>query len=193
MAALAVKYGAGYVVMHNPCGSAAVAEYEQGIVEEVRKFFLDALTLAGKCGLPKSRLCLDMGFGFGKSYNDNLEILRNMQWLRFKGIALLAACSRKRFIGEASGEKNSALRDSGTVAANTAAIMGGADIIRLILCGLSLVLEPFCAIVPYSLLMRAGLNTEVSTSTFSSLKRNARAFRHRSIRLVLSLLFAKFT
>lgn len=130
MAALAVKYGAGYVVMHNPCGSAAVAEYEQGIVEEVRKFFLDALTLAGKCGLPKSRLCLDMGFGFGKSYENNLELLRDMEWLKFKGVALLAAASRKRFIGAASGEKSCAMRDAGTVAAHTAAIAGGADIIR---------------------------------------------------------------
>ena len=131
MAALAVKYGAGYVVMHNPCGSAAVAEYEQGIVEEVRKFFLDALTLAGKCGLPKSRLCLDMGFGFGKSYENNLELLRDMEWLKFKGVALLAAASRKRFIGTASGEKSCAMRDAGTVAAHTAAIAGGADIIRV--------------------------------------------------------------
>ena len=130
MAALAVKYDAGYVVMHNPCGSAAVAEYEQGIVEEVRKFFLDALTLAGKCGLPKSRLCLDMGFGFGKSYENNLELLRDMEWLKFKGVALLAAASRKRFIGTASGEKSCAMRDAGTVAAHTAAIAGGADIIR---------------------------------------------------------------
>ena len=130
MAALAVKYGAGYVVMHNPCGSAAVAEYEQGIVEEVRKFFLDALTLASKCGLPKSRLCLDMGFGFGKSYENNLELLRDMEWLKFKGVALLAAASRKRFIGTASGEKSCAMRDAGTVAAHTAAIAGGADIIR---------------------------------------------------------------
>lgn len=130
MAALAVKYGAGYVVMHNPCGSAAVAEYEQGIVEEVRKFFLDALTLAGKCSLPKSQLCLDTGFGFGKSYENNLELLRDMEWLKFKGVALLAAVSRKRFIGTASGEKSCAMRDAGTVAAHTAAIAGGADIIR---------------------------------------------------------------
>lgn len=131
MASLAAKYGAGYVVMHNPCGSAEVAEYEQGIVEEVRKFFIDALNLAAECGLPKSQLCLDPGLGFGKSYENNLELLRDMEWLKFKGVALLAAGSRKRFIGTASGEKNCAMRDAGTVAAHTAAIAGGADIIRV--------------------------------------------------------------
>ncbi len=130
-AKLAAEYGAGYVVMHNPCGSAAVSEYPDGVVADLRKFFVDAIELAAKFGLPKEQLCLDPGFGFGKTYEDNLEILRNLQWLKFKGVALLAACSRKRFIGAASGEENPALRDSGTVAAHTAAIMGGADIIRV--------------------------------------------------------------
>ncbi len=131
MAKLAVKYGAGYIVMHNPCGSANMAEYENGVVADVRKFFVDAITLAAQSGLPKNQLCLDMGLGFGKSYEDNLELIANTQWLKFKGIALLAAGSRKRFIGTASGEENSALRDAGTVAAHTAAIAGGADIIRV--------------------------------------------------------------
>lgn len=131
MAKLAVKYGAGYIVMHNPCGSAAAAEYESGVVAEVRKFFVDSIELAARCGLPKERLCLDIGLGFGKTYEDNLELIANMQWLKFKGIALLAAGSRKRFIGKASGQSDSALRDSGTVAAHTAAIAGGADIIRV--------------------------------------------------------------
>ena len=130
-AKLAAEYGAGYIVMHNPCGSGAVSEYPDGVVADLRKFFVDALELAAKFGLPKEQLCLDPGFGFGKSYEDNLEILRNLQWLKFKGVALLAAGSRKRFIGTASGEENSALRDAGTVAAHTAAIAGGADIIRV--------------------------------------------------------------
>ena len=130
-AKLAVKYGAGYIVMHNPCGSSEVSEYPDGVVADLRKFFVDALELAAKFGLPKEQLCLDPGFGFGKSYEDNLEILRNLEWLKFKGVALLAAGSRKRFIGKASGEENPALRDAGTVAAHTAAIAGGADIIRV--------------------------------------------------------------
>ena len=130
-AKLAAQYGAGYIVMHNPCGAAEVSEYPDGVVADLRKFFVDALELAAKFGLPKEQLCLDPGFGFGKSYEDNLEILRNLQWLKFKGVALLAAGSRKRFIGTASGEEKSALRDSGTVAAHTAAIAGGADIIRV--------------------------------------------------------------
>lgn len=130
-AKLAAKYGAGYIVMHNPCGSAEACDYPEGVIAQLRKFFVDAIELAAKFGLPKEQLCLDPGFGFGKTYEDNLEILRNLQWLKFKGVALLAAGSRKRFIGTASGEENPALRDPGTVAAHTAAIAGGADIIRV--------------------------------------------------------------
>lgn len=130
IAALAKEFSAGYIVMHNPCGSSKVAEYKDGVISAVRKFFLDAVALAAECGLPKEQLCLDPGLGFGKSYEDNLELLRSMEWLKFKGIALMAAGSRKRFIGTASGEKESSLRDSGTVAAHTAAIAAGADIIR---------------------------------------------------------------
>ena len=131
MAALAVKYGAGYVVMHNPCGAAKTAEYPDGVVEAVREFFARSLMCADKCGLKKSSLCLDPGIGFGKSYEDNLELLREADKLKFSGAALLFAGSRKRFIGTASGVADSRLRDSGTVAAHTAAIAGGADIIRV--------------------------------------------------------------
>lgn len=130
MAQLAKKYGAGYVVMHNPCGSDTVHEYKDGVISHIRGVFLDALNLASECGLQKEQLCFDVGLGFSKSYEDNLEILRNLEWLKFKGIPLLVAASRKRFIGIAGGEENSALRDPGTVAAHTAAIAAGADIIR---------------------------------------------------------------
>ena len=130
MALLAKQYGAGYVVMHNPCGSDTVQEYKDGVVSDIRKTFIDALTLASESGLCKEQLCFDVGLGFSKSYEDNLEILRNLEWLKFKGVPLLVAASRKRFIGIASGEDNSALRDPGTVAAHTAAIAAGADIIR---------------------------------------------------------------
>lgn len=131
IAQLCKQYSAGYIVMHNPCGSAEVSEYPNGAVNEIRRFFLDTLTLAAKAGLPKTQLCLDMGLGFGKSYEDNLELLREAEWLKIQGVALLAAGSRKRFVGRASGVENSAQRDAGTVAAHTAAIAGGADIIRV--------------------------------------------------------------
>ena len=131
MAELAKKYGAGYVVTHNPCGAGVTAEYPDGAVSEIRRFFDDSIRLAEECGLPMSSLCLDPGLGFIKAYKDNLEILRYADRLKSSGVALLFAGSRKRFIGTASGVEDSRLRDWGTVAAHTAAIAGGADIIRV--------------------------------------------------------------
>ncbi len=130
MAELAKEFGAGYVVMHNPCGADTVQEYPDGVISHIRSVFLDALKLAAECGLQKEQLCFDVGLGFSKTYEDNLEILRNLEWLKFKGVPLLVAASRKRFIGIATGEENSSLRDPGTVAAHTVAIAAGADIIR---------------------------------------------------------------
>lgn len=131
IASLCKEYQAGYIVMHNPCGSSETAEYPKGVVAAVREFFLDSIALAAECGLPKSQLCFDAGIGFGKSHEDNLELFKDAEWLKFKGIALMFAGSRKRFIGQASKTEDSRLRDAGTVAAHTAAIAGGADIIRV--------------------------------------------------------------
>ena len=130
MAQLVKQYGAGYVVMHNPCGSDSVQEYKDGVVSHIRNTFIDSLNLAAQAGIRKEQLCFDVGLGFSKTYEDNLEIIRNLEWLKFKGIPLLVAASRKRFIGIASGEENSSKRDPGTVAVHTAAVAAGADIIR---------------------------------------------------------------
>lgn len=131
IAELAKEYSAGYIVMHNPASADETVEYKNGVISDIRNFFIEALSAAGECGFPREQLCFDPGLGFGKNYEDNLEVIRNMQWLKFKGVALMAAGSRKRFIGTASGEKESSARDAGTVAAHTAAIVGGADIIRV--------------------------------------------------------------
>jgi dihydropteroate synthase len=65
MAKLAVKYGAGYIVMHNPCGSANTAEYENGVVSDVVEFFDDMKTKAVAFGINEDSLCFDCGIRFG--------------------------------------------------------------------------------------------------------------------------------
>ncbi len=127
----AKKYGAGYIVTHNPCGPEQTAEYKDGVVQAVRSFFLFCINLAAECGLPLEQLCLDVGLGFGKSRENDIELLSELEWLKFRDIALLVGGSRKRFIGVYGKEKTASRRDFGTVAAHTAAIAGGADIIRV--------------------------------------------------------------
>ena len=115
-AELVKKSGAGWVVMHSGAGG----------VKEIKDFFEKAITI---CNI--NQLCFDMGIGFGKTYEQNLELIANVKDYKVKGAPLLLGVSRKRVIGAASGEENPEKRILGNVAADTAAILGGVDIIRV--------------------------------------------------------------
>ena len=117
MAEIIKKSGAGWVVMHNGAGG----------VKEISEFFDKVIT---DCNI-KERLCLDMGIGFGKSYEENIELIANVEKYKKEGFPLLLGTSRKRVIGAASGEENPKNRIYGNIAADTAAILAGVDIIRL--------------------------------------------------------------
>lgn len=132
MAAVIKSTGAGWVIMHNVCGADAVhVHYEGGILKAVRDFFEQALLQIDALGLDRSHICLDPGIGFGKSHPENLELLRHLKEVKIEDIALLTGASRKRVVGNATLEKDTAKREPGTVAAHTAAIAGGTDIIRV--------------------------------------------------------------
>ncbi len=130
MAEAVKESGAGWIIMHNPCGSSAVAEYPRGVIRAVREFFEESLAAAEAFGVGPDRVCFDPGIGFGKSHADNLLLLRSIKDIKIPGVCLLAGASRKRVVGIATGEKRPEKRAAGTVAAHTAAIAGGADIIR---------------------------------------------------------------
>ncbi len=130
MVRLAKKYGAGYIVTHNPSSASEQAEYPDGALIAVRSFFLECLEKAHALDLNRSSLCLDPGFGFGKSRENDYEILKGLNLLKFTGTALLAGVSRKRMT-DPDGLFAPEERELETTAANTLAIAGGADIIRV--------------------------------------------------------------
>lgn len=125
MVELAKEYGAGLIVMHS--GGAPDGD----IVAAVAGFFRDTVSRADEAGLDRRSLCLDPGFGFGKDAAENLRLLMNISAVKVEGVALMAALSRKRFIGEFSGESESSGRDSATAFADAVAVLGGADIVRV--------------------------------------------------------------
>ena len=132
---LTARFNAGLIVMHNPCGIHGAdfqGCYPDGVVSHVNEFFIHCREAYMKTGIPAESLCYDPGIGFGKTPEENLELIRNIRLLKpDPECCLLCAASRKRLIGLASGEKNAARRDPGTVAIHTLAIAGGADIIRV--------------------------------------------------------------
>ena len=83
-------------LMHNrkePEYSALLADMMQDLEE--------SLAIADKAGIAKEKIVLDPGIGFGKSYADNMEVLRSMGTFRELGYPLLLGCSRKSVIGYA--------------------------------------------------------------------------------------------
>lgn len=115
----------GCVVMH-PCGA------QRGdILAEVRGFFEERLSKAGQLGIAPRRLCFDPGVGFGKTHEDNLRLIARVERTKLPGIAYLMAASRKRVTGIPCGGPPFEERLPATIAVHTAAVLGGADIVRV--------------------------------------------------------------
>lgn len=132
MAKVICTHRAGWILMHTGGGTADTQErYPRGVVAHVQAFFAEMAQKAAACGIPCESLCFDPGIGFGKAYEENLTLLREAGRLHLPGSALLIGVSRKRTVGQATGIEQAERRVIGTVAANTAAIAGGCDILRV--------------------------------------------------------------
>lgn len=133
MALVVKKHNAGWIVMHTGNASASQeADYSKcgGVVNDVLAFFDKAEKIAAEYSISRENICFDMGFGFGKSHFDNLELLRNIDKLKSPERALLTALSCKRLVKNETGA-DGYYRVFGTLAADTLAIAGGTDFIRV--------------------------------------------------------------
>jgi dihydropteroate synthase len=101
------------------------------VVAEVRSFLAERLAAAAAAGVEPDRCVVDPGIGFGKLLAHNLALLNGTGALLELGRPVLVGPSRKRFIGELTGEDTPARRVSGTVAACLIARRRGATIFRV--------------------------------------------------------------
>jgi 2-amino-4-hydroxy-6-hydroxymethyldihydropteridine diphosphokinase/dihydropteroate synthase len=113
----------------------SLTTYPDGVVETVGRELLERVREAEAAGIRRWRIILDPGIGFAKTQEQNLELLRRLRELRstpgLHGLPWLVGVSRKAFVGRITGVKEASQRAWGTAAAVTAAIQGGADIIRV--------------------------------------------------------------
>ncbi|MBK0400028.1 dihydropteroate synthase [Limibaculum sp. M0105] len=94
--------------------------------------WLEARVLAAEAaGIPRARIAVDPGIGFGKTLEHNLALLRRLSLFHGLGCAVLLGVSRKRFIGTLSGEGDAARRAPGSIAAGLAGLDQGAHLIRV--------------------------------------------------------------
>lgn len=75
----------------------------KNVVEDVCRFLGERISACEKAGIPRSRLLIDPGFGFGKTLSHNLELLRNLRTVAALGLPVVAGLSRKSLIGMATG------------------------------------------------------------------------------------------
>lgn len=122
----AAQYKVGCIVMHD-----IQLDESADACAELLDFYKSRTVECIDDGISPEYICLDPGIGFGKSYEQNLQIAAQFDRQCLEGYTMLAAASRKRVVGMSCGNPPADQRCSGTIAIHTACILGGAHIIRV--------------------------------------------------------------
>jgi dihydropteroate synthase len=107
------------------------APFARNAMLDVRTGLKKSVALAIRAGVSKSQIVVDPGLGFGKSFEQNYELIARLGELTRLGFPLLIGPSRKGFIGRTLGGVSGGERIFGTAAAVTACILNGAHIVRV--------------------------------------------------------------
>ena len=126
LADLAATTDCALVVMHNQEGT----DYAGDLMEEIKRFLRVSIARAEQAGVKRERVMIDPGIGFGKTAEHNWVVLRRLADLRELGQPILIGTSRKSFIGKLL-DLPVTERLEGTAATTTAAILRGADVVRV--------------------------------------------------------------
>jgi dihydropteroate synthase len=139
MLAVAAGSQAGVSLMHRlqapadaPWSTHEKSHYgPEGVAAAVARFLQARAEGCVQAGIPKERLWLDPGLGFGKTVSDNLKLLKDLPLLGALGYPVLVGPSRKSFIGAVLDGAPVEDRLEGTLAACVVAVLGGAAILRV--------------------------------------------------------------
>lgn len=125
MAAVAAKYDVACCLMHNQ----EKPEYNH-LMEDIEAALKSSVETALKNGVKRDKIILDPGIGFGKTYEQNVEVLRNLEYFKKTGYPLLLGASRKSVVGNAL-KLPADQRIEGTLATSVAGISKGVDFVRV--------------------------------------------------------------
>ena len=126
------QFGVGVCVMHmqgTPQTMQDNPSYND-VVEEIHDYLAARLNACLQLGIPKKRICLDPGIGFGKSHAHNLQLVQNADFFLQSGVPILVGHSRKGFIGSLLGDKD-ADRQAATLGVSLALASRGVHILRV--------------------------------------------------------------
>ena len=101
------------------------------VVADVHRFLAERIFAAEMAGIPKKRIVVDPGFGFGKTLEHNLALLAQLERFTDLGVPVLAGLSRKKSIGTLTGRDDPRARVHGSIAAHLIAAQRGARLLRV--------------------------------------------------------------
>lgn len=141
LAKVVANYDAPLVLMHNRSswvhaelrarlGGRYVGVPYENLIEDIKRELLESVDIAQDASVGDDRIILDPGIGFGKTVEQNLELINRLDEIRALGYPLLVGPSRKSFIGYTL-DLPPDQRVEGTAAAVAVSIVRGADIIRV--------------------------------------------------------------
>jgi len=141
LAETALRFAAPVVLMHNRSkpthaslearlGGRYIGMTYTDLIHDIRKELMESVTIARQAGIKDEHIILDPGIGFGKTVEQNLELLARLDEIRALGFPLLLGPSRKSFIGYTLNLPPDQ-RLEGTLAASVVGILRGADILRV--------------------------------------------------------------
>ena len=130
---VAATHGVPVVLMHmlgEPRSMQEAPGYDD-VVGDVHRFLAERIFACEMAGIPKKRIVVDPGFGFGKTRAHNLQLLAQLGQFAELGVPVLAGLSRKKTIGELTGRDQPGERVHGSVAAALIAAQRGARLLRV--------------------------------------------------------------
>jgi len=127
IARIAAQTGAGIVIMHTGREREKLAD----VIEDQTHFLKKSLAIATATGIKTEQIVLDPGFGFAKSRQENVTLMKRAAELHQFGLPLLAGTSRKRFLGTITGKEEVKERDHATCATSVILRMADFDIFRV--------------------------------------------------------------
>ncbi|SHF29076.1 dihydropteroate synthase [Caloramator proteoclasticus] len=126
-------YNVPIIIMHikgTPKNMQQNPQYEN-VLKEVKEYFIERIEYAIENGISKDKIIIDPGIGFGKTYEHNIELIKNIEFFNDLEVPVLLAVSRKSSIGIALGNVPPEERLEGTIAVTCYASMKNVDIIRV--------------------------------------------------------------
>ena len=127
------KHRAGICLMH----SRGIPEnmqnmpYYDDILLDIYDYFEEKIAEAQSKGIPREKIVIDPGIGFGKKFHHNLEIINKISLFLGLGLPVMIGVSRKSFIGEIISKRDPSERLTGSVVAMLASLNRGVNIVRV--------------------------------------------------------------